>query len=142
MLNKLGYSSSLSLSGVFLVNKSAARDRTGFTTHPTSKRAFPSCRSPMACIYRFSTVIAGLLTWGFQLEHASTWWVTPCVGAAIASFGNQIQTTILTTFAVESRRERAAEVGVFVNICRQIYGFVNSPVSFSIISIMLTFEYY
>lgn len=72
----------------------------------------------------FATIFAGLLTWGFQLQQATTWNVTPCVGAAIASFGNQMQTTILTTFAVESSRERAAEVGVFVNICRQIYGFV------------------
>ena len=72
----------------------------------------------------FVTIFAGLLTWGFQLQHASTWNVTPCVGAAIASFGNQMQTTILTTFAVESKKERASQVGVFVNICRQIYGFV------------------
>jgi hypothetical protein len=74
----------------------------------------------------FATIIAGLLTWGFQLQHATTWNVTPCVGAGIASFGNQMQTTILTTFAVESKKERAAEVGIFVNICRQIYGFVSS----------------
>lgn len=75
----------------------------------------------------FSTIITGLLTWGYQLQHATTWNVTPCVGAAIASFGNQMQTTILTTFAVESKKERAAQVGVFVNICRQIYGFVSFP---------------
>ncbi|KAJ5994704.1 hypothetical protein N7481_001681 [Penicillium waksmanii] len=72
----------------------------------------------------FATIIAGLLTWGFQLQHATTWNVTPCVGAAIASFGNQMQTTLLTTFAVESKKDRAAEVGIFVNICRQIYGFL------------------
>ncbi|CAI7609710.1 unnamed protein product [Penicillium discolor] len=71
----------------------------------------------------FATVFAGLLTWGFQLQHATTWNVTPCVGAAIASFGNQMQTTILTTFAVESRQERASQIGVFVNVCRQLYGF-------------------
>ena len=73
----------------------------------------------------FCTIFAGLLTWGFQLQHATTWNVTPCVGAAIASFGNQMQTTILTTFAVESKKERSAEVGVFVNVCRQMYGFVS-----------------
>ncbi|OQD82237.1 hypothetical protein PENANT_c022G03683 [Penicillium antarcticum] len=59
-----------------------------------------------------------------RVQHATTWNVTPCVGAAIASFGNQMQTTILTTFAVESKKERASQVGVFVNICRQIYGFL------------------
>lgn len=73
----------------------------------------------------FATVFAGLLSWGFQLQHATTWDVTPCVGAAIASFGNQMQTTILTTFAVESKPERAAEVGVFINVFRQMYGFVS-----------------
>ncbi|KAJ5725005.1 uncharacterized protein N7483_006362 [Penicillium malachiteum] len=84
----------------------------------------PSDRLWLAYI-AFSTIIAGLLTWGFQLKKAGTVWnVTPCVGAAIASFGNQMQTTILTTFAVESEKERASEVGVFVNVCRQIYGFL------------------
>ncbi|KAJ5933639.1 hypothetical protein N7454_005968 [Penicillium verhagenii] len=72
----------------------------------------------------FSTIFAGLLTWGFQLQHAVAWNVTPCIGAAIASFGNQMQTTILTTFAVESKWERAAEVGVFINALRQVYGFL------------------
>ncbi|KAJ5998157.1 hypothetical protein N7522_009817 [Penicillium canescens] len=67
----------------------------------------------------FGTIFAGLLTWGFQLQHATTWNVTPCIGAAIASL-----TTILTTFAVESKKERASQVGVFVNVCRQIYGFL------------------
>ncbi|KAJ5458760.1 hypothetical protein N7475_010148 [Penicillium sp. IBT 31633x] len=37
-------------------------------------------------------------------------------GITIASFGNQMQTTILTTFAVESKQERASQVGVFVNL--------------------------
>jgi hypothetical protein len=77
------------------------------------------------CYVAFGTIFAGLLTWGFQLQHAATWNVTPCIGAAIASFGNQMQTTILTTFAVESKKERASQVGVFVNVCRQIYGFVS-----------------
>lgn len=72
----------------------------------------------------FATIFAGILTWGFQLENATFWDVTPCVGAAIASFGNQMKTTILTTFAVESQQERASQIGVFVNVCRQIYGFV------------------
>ena len=75
----------------------------------------------------YGTVIAGLLTWGFQLQKASeTWNVTPCVGAAIASFGNQMLTTILTSFAVDSYKEMSTTVGVFVNICRQIFGFVCS----------------
>ena len=73
----------------------------------------------------FSTFLAGLLVWGFQLQKAKTWNVTPCVGAAIASFGNQIQTTILTTFAVESKKERATDVGVLMSLGRRVYGFVS-----------------
>lgn len=37
-----------------------------------------------------------------------------------------MQTTMLTTSAVESRQERASQVGVFVNVCRQLYEFVKS----------------
>ncbi|KAJ5970094.1 uncharacterized protein N7479_000012 [Penicillium vulpinum] len=40
----------------------------------------------------FATIFAGILTWGFQLQRVTTWSVTPCLGAAIASFGNQMQT--------------------------------------------------
>lgn len=50
-----------------------------------------------------------------------------CVGAAIASFGNQMQTIILMTFAVESQRERPTDVGVFISMVRQVYGFVGLP---------------
>ncbi|PKY03407.1 putative MFS transporter [Aspergillus campestris IBT 28561] len=72
----------------------------------------------------FGTVIAGLLTWGFQLDKATSWNVTPCVGAAIASFGNQIITTILISFAVDSYKEHATNVGVCINVYRHIYGFI------------------
>ncbi|KAJ5259609.1 hypothetical protein N7478_012590 [Penicillium angulare] len=43
----------------------------------------------------FSTVISGLLTWGYQLQHATNWNITPCIGAAIASFGCQSLTALL-----------------------------------------------
>ncbi|GAD99525.1 hypothetical protein PVAR5_8240 [Paecilomyces variotii No. 5] len=72
----------------------------------------------------FGTVIAGLLTWGFQLEKATTWNITPCVGMAIDSFGNQILTTTLISFAVDSHREYSASVGVFINLFRQVFGFL------------------
>ena len=73
----------------------------------------------------FGTVIAGLLVWGFQLEKATSWNVTPCVGAAISSFGNQIITTILISFAVDSHKEASTNVGVCINFFRHIYGFVS-----------------
>lgn len=88
----------------------------------------------------FLTTIAGLLVWGFQLQKASsTWNVTPCVGTAIASFGNQIQPTILTTYAVDSHREHSAAIGVFFNIVRLIYGFVSfvSSLKRFVISVLL-----
>ncbi|GKZ24111.1 hypothetical protein AbraCBS73388_010729 [Aspergillus brasiliensis] len=72
----------------------------------------------------FGTVIAGLLVWGFQLQKATSWNVTPCVGAAIASFGNQIITTILISFAVDSYKEASTEVGVCINVFRHVYGFI------------------
>lgn len=72
----------------------------------------------------FATLMAGLLTWGFQLEKAKTWNVTPCVGVAIGSFGNQIQSTILTAYAVDSHKEHSAAIGVLFNFIRLIYGFV------------------
>ncbi|OGM48699.1 MFS multidrug transporter [Aspergillus bombycis] len=72
----------------------------------------------------FATVIAGLLTWGFQLDNATSWNVTPCIGAAIASFGNQILTTILISFAVDCYKDQSTDIGVFVNFVRHIYGFI------------------
>lgn len=75
----------------------------------------------------YATVFCGLLVWGFELQQAKTWNVVPDIGAAIASFGNQVLTTILVTFAVESKKERATDIGVFINAFRQIYGFVSWP---------------
>jgi MFS family permease len=72
----------------------------------------------------FVTIIAGLLTWGFQLQKARSWNVTPGVGVAIASFGNQVQTTILIAYAVDNYREQSAAIGVLVNFTRLIKGFV------------------
>lgn len=72
----------------------------------------------------FGTVITGLLVWGFQLDKATEWNVTPCIGAAIASFGNQIITTILISFAVDSYKEHSTNVGVCINLYRHVWGFV------------------
>ncbi|GLB02171.1 hypothetical protein AtubIFM57258_003513 [Aspergillus tubingensis] len=71
-----------------------------------------------------ATVIAGLLVWGFQLQKATSWNVTPCVGAAIASFGNQIITTILISFAIDSYKEASTSIGVCINVFRHVYGFI------------------
>lgn len=73
----------------------------------------------------YLTFTVGMLVWGFQLQKATSWNVTLCIGAAIASFGNQMQTTILSTFAIESSGERSTDAGVFISMCRQVYGFVS-----------------
>ncbi|PGH01234.1 hypothetical protein AJ79_07966 [Helicocarpus griseus UAMH5409] len=72
----------------------------------------------------FLTVVVGILVWGIRIQQAKTFNVTPLVGAAIASFGNQVITTALISFAVECHRERSSDVGVFINVFRQEIGFV------------------
>lgn len=72
----------------------------------------------------FLTIIAGLLVWGFQLEKAKTWNITPCLGIAVASFGNQIQSTILTAYAIDTSPDNSASIGVLFNTIRLLYGFV------------------
>jgi MFS family permease len=75
----------------------------------------------------FLTVIVGILVWGIQLQHArqGVWNVTPLIGAAIASFGNQIITTTMITFAVDNYPNKSADIGVIVNFIRQVWGFVS-----------------
>ncbi|KAJ5364818.1 MFS transporter [Penicillium cataractarum] len=72
----------------------------------------------------FLTIVAGLLVWGFQLERAESWNITPCVGIAIASFGNQIQSTILTAYAIDTSPDDSASIGVLFNVIRLLYGFI------------------
>lgn len=74
----------------------------------------------------FATVFAGLIVWGVQLQNAQdgVWNVTPLVGAAIASFGNQIITTTLITYAVDSCPSRSSEVGLLISMVRQVWGFI------------------
>lgn len=78
----------------------------------------------------FLTIIVGLLVWGFQFQRAQTWTITPCVGVAIASFGNQIQSTTLTAYAVDSHKDKSAAIRVFFNVTRLVYGFVSPLISF------------
>jgi len=84
----------------------------------------------------FVTVIVGLMVWGVQLQNAAAghWDVTPMVGAAVASFGVQIITTTLITFAVDNCPQRSSEVGLLINCFRQVWGFIGPfyiPLMFS-----------
>ncbi|KAK3295238.1 major facilitator superfamily domain-containing protein [Chaetomium fimeti] len=69
--------------------------------------------------------ICGVVVYLVQVERAGTTWnVTPLVGTGIAAAGNQIVTTVATTYAVDCYREDAAGVGVFINFVRQTWGFI------------------
>jgi len=52
------------------------------------------------------------------------WNVTPIIGAGIAAAGNQIVTTVLITYAVDSYPEEAGSIGVFITLVRQLWGFL------------------
>lgn len=69
--------------------------------------------------------ICGVVVYLVQIDHAGHKWnVTPDVGMGIAAGGNQIVTTVMTTYAVDCYREDAAGVGVFINFVRQTWGFI------------------
>lgn len=74
----------------------------------------------------FACVVVGIVVWGVRVTEATEgqYNVTPMIGAGIAFFGNQIITTTLITFAVDCHRERSADIGVWVNFIRQIWGFI------------------
>ncbi|KAL4807270.1 major facilitator superfamily domain-containing protein [Aspergillus unguis] len=52
------------------------------------------------------------------------WKVSPIIGTAIAAFGNQLVTTVLVTYAVDSYPQDSGSVGVFITFVRQIWGFI------------------
>ncbi|KAJ9500151.1 hypothetical protein LTR99_008399 [Exophiala xenobiotica] len=73
----------------------------------------------------FLLTIVGVIVFLVQLGEIGTHYnVTPLVGAAIASGGTQIVTTVLITYSVDCYREDAASVGVFITFVRQIWGFI------------------
>ncbi|KAH7395984.1 major facilitator superfamily domain-containing protein [Cadophora sp. MPI-SDFR-AT-0126] len=72
----------------------------------------------------FLTVIAGLVVFCVQTDKLAHYNVTPIVGIAIASFGNQVITTVLVTYAIDCHHEHAASIGVFINLIRSTWGFI------------------
>lgn len=68
--------------------------------------------------------ICGVVVFAVQIAHASSSWnITPIIGAAIASAGNQIVTTVNITYAVDCYKTDAASIGVFITAVRQCWGF-------------------
>ncbi|OKL58282.1 hypothetical protein UA08_06752 [Talaromyces atroroseus] len=59
-----------------------------------------------------------------QTAPEGHWTVSPVVGLGIAAFGNQVVTTVLTTYAVDVHPGDAASIGVFVNFIRSEWGFI------------------
>lgn len=59
-----------------------------------------------------------------EQSRPGKWTVAPLVGTGIASFGNQVVTTVLITYAVDNHPEDAGSVGVFINFARLIWGFI------------------
>lgn len=74
----------------------------------------------------FLLTIAGMVVFLVCTEHATPgkWSVKPIVGTAIAAFGNQVVTTVMTTYAVDTHPEDAGSVGVFINVVRSTWGFI------------------
>ncbi|KAL2126392.1 hypothetical protein VTI74DRAFT_1007 [Chaetomium olivicolor] len=69
--------------------------------------------------------ICGVVVYFVQIDRAGhSWNITPVVGMGIAAAGNQIVTTVMTTYAVDCYREDAAGIGVFINFVRQTWGFI------------------
>lgn len=70
--------------------------------------------------------MAGMIIFLVCTEQArdGKWTVVPIVGTGIAAFGNQVVTTVLTTYAVDIYPEEAGSVGVFINFVRSEWGFI------------------
>lgn len=74
----------------------------------------------------FLLAIAGMVVFLVCTEQAKQgeWSVKPIVGTGIAAFGNQVVTTVLTTYAVDTYPQDAGSVGVFINFVRSTWGFI------------------
>lgn len=74
----------------------------------------------------FLLTIAGMIIFLVCTEQAKTgvWTVAPVVGTGIAAFGNQVVTTVLTTYAVDTYPADAGSIGVFICFVRSEWGFI------------------
>ena len=70
--------------------------------------------------------IAGMVVFLVCTEQSEVgkWSVKPIIGTAIAAFGNQVVTTVMTTYAVDTYPQDAGSVGVFINFVRSTWGFI------------------
>ncbi|KAM3080526.1 hypothetical protein ACMFMG_005472 [Clarireedia jacksonii] len=74
----------------------------------------------------FILTIVGLVVFLVKTQEAPEhhWNITPLIGIAIIGIGNQLVTTVLITYAVDSHVEESASIGVFINFVRSEWGFI------------------
>lgn len=74
----------------------------------------------------YITAIVGLVVFGVQTQNAEQghWNITPLVGLCITSFGNQVVTTTMITYAIDSDTKNATHISLFIVWLRQVIGFV------------------
>ncbi|KAI5306232.1 hypothetical protein KEM56_001744 [Ascosphaera pollenicola] len=92
--------------------------RSGNTKHPE-----PEFR-PWLSYLGYATVICGLVVFTVQTASIKSYNVSPIIGLFVSSFGNQIITTVCTTYAVDCHHNHSASVGVFINFIRSTWGFL------------------
>ncbi|KAL3480723.1 major facilitator superfamily domain-containing protein [Aspergillus californicus] len=70
--------------------------------------------------------IVGVIIFLVCTQQASEghWQVPPIIGTAVAAFGNQLVTTVMITYAVDSYPQDSGSVGVFITFVRQTWGFI------------------
>jgi hypothetical protein len=74
----------------------------------------------------FLLAMVGLILFSVRLQQATTgkWNITPIIGIAISAVGNQIVTTVLVTYAIDSYVEHSSSIGVFINVVRSTWAFL------------------
>ncbi|OJJ37928.1 hypothetical protein ASPWEDRAFT_108862 [Aspergillus wentii DTO 134E9] len=70
--------------------------------------------------------IVGMIVFLICTDQAKEgkWTVSPIIGTGIAAFGNQVVTTVMTTYAVDTYPQDAGSVGTFINFVRSTWGFI------------------
>ncbi|KAH2981158.1 MFS multidrug transporter [Aspergillus fumigatus Z5] len=96
-----------------------------FRARRISRRPPPEFRLWLSYL-GFLLTIAGMVVFLVCTAHATqgVWTVAPVVGTGVAAFGNQVVTTVLTTYAVDADPADAGSIGVFINFVRSEWGFI------------------
>jgi hypothetical protein len=113
-------------------------------TQKLGRRPEPEYRLWLSYI-GFVLAMVGLILFSVRLQQAAqgVWNITPIVstsrnnpkqislltpisqiGIAISAVGNQIVTTVLVTYAIDSMVEHSSSIGVFVNVVRSTWAFI------------------